>query len=100
MTARSPFRVGLTRDFLKPDGTIGFGDIGLVAVSCLIGLVGFIGLATSTSFAMSIVAFAVTGCGLALIFPCMFSVAAHLVPEARASALGLASAVSEPSWRC
>ena len=24
-----PFRVGLTRDFLKPDGTIGFGDIGL-----------------------------------------------------------------------
>ncbi|MCC2670304.1 MAG: dehydrogenase, partial [Armatimonadetes bacterium] len=24
-----PFRVGLTRDFLKPDGTISFGDIGL-----------------------------------------------------------------------
>jgi len=24
-----PFRIGLTRDFLKPDGTIGFGDIGL-----------------------------------------------------------------------
>ena len=23
------FRVGITRDFLKPDGTIGFGDIGL-----------------------------------------------------------------------
>src|SRR5205807_193234 len=23
------FRVGVTRDFLKPDGTIGFGDIGL-----------------------------------------------------------------------
>ncbi len=29
MTARNPFRIGLTRDFLKPDGTIGFGDIGL-----------------------------------------------------------------------
>ncbi len=29
MTARSPFRIGLTRDFLRPDGTIGFGDIGL-----------------------------------------------------------------------
>jgi len=29
MTARSPFRIGLTRDFLNPDGTIGFGDIGL-----------------------------------------------------------------------
>ena len=23
------FRVGVTRDFLKPDGTCGFGDIGL-----------------------------------------------------------------------
>ena len=23
------FRVGLTRDFLKPDGSLGFGDIGL-----------------------------------------------------------------------
>ena len=23
------FRVGLTRDFLNPDGSIGFGDIGL-----------------------------------------------------------------------
>ena len=29
MTVRSPFRIGLTRDFLKPDGPIGFGDIGL-----------------------------------------------------------------------
>ena len=29
MTVRTPFRIGLTRDFLKPDGTIGFGDIGL-----------------------------------------------------------------------
>lgn len=29
MPVRSPFRIGLTRDFLKPDGTIGFGDIGL-----------------------------------------------------------------------
>ena len=29
MAARSTFRIGLTRDFLKPDGSIGFGDIGL-----------------------------------------------------------------------
>src|SRR5258708_2163781 len=27
--AAEPFRVGVTRDFLKPDGTLGFGDIGL-----------------------------------------------------------------------
>jgi D-3-phosphoglycerate dehydrogenase len=25
----APFRIGLTRDFLKPDGTVGFGDIGM-----------------------------------------------------------------------
>ena len=25
----TPFRVGVTRDFLKPDGTLGFGDINL-----------------------------------------------------------------------
>lgn len=24
-----PFRIGVTRDFLKPDGSLGFGDIGL-----------------------------------------------------------------------
>ena len=29
MSTDSRFRVGLTRDFLRPDGTIGFGDIGL-----------------------------------------------------------------------
>jgi D-3-phosphoglycerate dehydrogenase len=28
-----PFRVGVTRDFLKPDGTPGFGDIGLDALN-------------------------------------------------------------------
>jgi D-3-phosphoglycerate dehydrogenase len=28
-SAMTPFRVGITRDFLKPDGSLGFGDIGL-----------------------------------------------------------------------
>jgi D-3-phosphoglycerate dehydrogenase len=28
-----PFRVGITRDFLNPDGTLGFGDIGLDVLS-------------------------------------------------------------------
>jgi phosphoglycerate dehydrogenase-like enzyme len=28
-TTRAPFRVGITRDFLRADGTLGFGDIGL-----------------------------------------------------------------------
>lgn len=29
MASRTPFRVGVTRDFLNPDGTVGFGEIGL-----------------------------------------------------------------------
>ena len=29
MAEHRPFRIGLTRDFLKPDGTVGFGEIGL-----------------------------------------------------------------------
>jgi D-3-phosphoglycerate dehydrogenase len=32
------FKVGLTRDFLKPDGSIGFGDIGLAALEGIPGL--------------------------------------------------------------
>lgn len=28
-TGRAPFRIGITRDFLRADGTLGFGDIGL-----------------------------------------------------------------------
>lgn len=34
----APFRVGITRDFLKPDGTIGFGDIGLATLDQRPGL--------------------------------------------------------------
>jgi len=34
------FRVGLTRDFLREDGTVGWGDIGLAAcrLRCYFGL--------------------------------------------------------------
>ena len=34
---RHRFRVGVTRDFLKPDGTSGFGDIGLGLLESAIG---------------------------------------------------------------
>jgi D-3-phosphoglycerate dehydrogenase len=33
-----PFRVGVTRDFLKPDGTLGFGDIGLAKLEAQPGI--------------------------------------------------------------
>jgi phosphoglycerate dehydrogenase-like enzyme len=33
-----PFRVGVTRDFLRPDGTLGFGDVGLGLLDGVPGL--------------------------------------------------------------
>ncbi|MDE2385152.1 MAG: hypothetical protein KGO53_11090 [Alphaproteobacteria bacterium] len=79
-------------DFLRAR----FDDLHLVAVSFAIGLMGFVVLATGPGFAVSVVAFAVAGIGLGVIFPCLFSVAARLAPESRAAALGLVSAVSGP----
>jgi predicted MFS family arabinose efflux permease len=73
-----------------------FSDITLIIVSLCVGVSGFGVLAMEPGFAVSIAAFAVAGCGLGLIFPCLFSVAARLVPDARAAALSLASAVSGP----
>jgi predicted MFS family arabinose efflux permease len=73
-----------------------FGDIPLVMISLAIGLVGFIVLSLRPSFAISVLAYAVTGCGLGLVFPCMFALAGRLVPEARAAALGLTAMISGP----
>jgi MFS family permease len=73
-----------------------FSDMTLVGISLAVGAAGFAVLATGPSFMISVLAFAVAGSGLGLIFPCLFSVAASLAPQARAAALGLASAVSGP----
>jgi len=73
-----------------------FNDITLIIVSLCIGVSGFAVLATGPGFAVSVAAFAVAGSGLALIFPCLFSIAARLAPQSRAAALSLASAVSGP----
>jgi MFS family permease len=73
-----------------------FDDMTLIIVSLLIGITGFAFLSTTPGFAGSVIAFAIVGCGLALIFPCLFSIAARLAPHARPAALGFASAVSGP----
>ena len=70
-----------------------FGDMPLMYASFTTAFMGFAILATAPGFAVSIFAFAVAGMGLALIFPCMFSIAGQLAPEARAAALGLVSGV-------
>ena len=73
-----------------------YSDMTLVIVSFCVGIFGFAVLAINPGFAISVIAFAVAGCGLGLIFPCLFSIAANLAPQARAAALGHASAVSGP----
>jgi predicted MFS family arabinose efflux permease len=73
-----------------------FNDMTLVAISLCIGILGFAVLATGPSFAISVIAFAVAGSGLGLIFPCLFSVAAKLAPNSPAAALGFASGISGP----
>jgi len=77
-----------------------FTDLTLVAASLVVSLIGFIVLALNPGFVISIIAFAITGMGLGLIFPCLFSVAAKLAPEARPAALGLVSFVSGPARIC
>ena len=70
-----------------------FGDMPLMYVSFIIGTIGFTILGTSPGFAVSVFAFALAGMGLALIFPCMFSIAGQLTPQTRAAALGLVSGI-------
>lgn len=70
-----------------------FGDMPLIYASFSIGFIGFAILATTPGFAVSVFAFAMAGMGLALIFPCLFSIAGQLVPNARAAGLGLVSGI-------
>jgi MFS family permease len=70
-----------------------FGDLRVMAVSLSIAIAGFAVLGFAPGFWISVFAFAAVGCGLAIVFPCLFALAAQLVPQARAAALGFVSAV-------
>lgn len=67
------------------------GDMTLMTVSLLVSILGFIALGLSRGFASSVTAFAAVGLGLALLIPCIFSMAARLIPENRAGALSFVS---------
>jgi MFS family permease len=69
------------------------GDFRLVAGSLVVAISGFIMLSLTRDFAISVFAFAITGFGLAVVFPTLYSMAARLVPEARAAALSFVSGV-------
>ncbi len=70
-----------------------FGDFKLMMASLGVAILGLAVLSTTPGFEISVLAFATAGIGLASIFPCLFSITARLVPEARASALAFVSAV-------
>ena len=64
-----------------------FGDLRIMAVGLTVAVAGFAGLGAAPGFWMSALAFAAVGVGLALIFPCLFSLAGRLSPHARAAAM-------------
>jgi MFS family permease len=70
-----------------------FGDFSVMAVSLVVAVAGFSGLGLARGFWPSALAFAAVGFGLALIFPCLFALAARLVPHARASAMSYTALV-------
>ncbi len=70
-----------------------FGDFNVMMASLVLGIAGLLVLATTPGFMVSVLAFAAAGIGLASIFPCLFSITAKIVPEARAKALAFVSAV-------
>ena len=72
------------------------GDYVLMRNSLTVAVAGFAGLALSSVFWVSVIAFAAIGAGLSTVFPLLFSAAGRLVPEARAAAMGFAATVMSP----
>jgi hypothetical protein len=71
-----------------------FGDLPLMIGSILVAIVGFVLLGQSQSFLLSVAAFALVGFGTAVLVPCVFNLAARIVPANRAAAIGFASLVA------
>jgi MFS family permease len=70
-----------------------FGDLRVMSVSLTMAVAGFVVLGLAPGFWISVLAFAAVGFGLAVIFPCLFALAARLVPNARAAALAFVAAI-------
>ncbi len=71
-----------------------FGEIPLMLFSLLLAMAGFTTLGLSTSFTLSVVAFAAVGFGLSILCPCLFNMAAAQVPANRAAGLSFISTVA------
>jgi hypothetical protein len=73
-----------------------FGDIPLMLASLATAITGFAVLGISNSFALSTVAFAAVGVGLAVTCPCLYNMAAAQVPSNRAGGLSFISVLAGP----
>lgn len=71
-----------------------FGDVKLVAGSLVVAMAGFAVVGTSTSFAGSVIGFALIGVGTAMQVPCLFSLAAQANPAHGGAALALVALIA------
>ena len=71
-----------------------FADLPVLLMSISVAILGFALLGLSSSFAMSVAAFATVGFGAALLTPCSWALAASYAPDNRVAALSFAGAIA------
>jgi predicted MFS family arabinose efflux permease len=71
-----------------------YGEMIVLLTSIVLAMAGFAILGLSTSFAVSVMAFACAGLGLSMLCPCLFNMAANQMPANRAAALGFISVIA------
>lgn len=71
-----------------------FGELPLMTGSLLVAILGFSVLGLSSRFAVSVAGFAAVGLGTAVLIPCVFALAAGLVPGNRAGGIGFVSLIA------
>lgn len=84
---------GGTMRFLGDGLRARFGEVRLMSVSIFVAISGFLVLGIAPGFWPSVFAFTAVGFGLAVTFPCLFSLTGQLVPHARASAMGYMASI-------
>jgi MFS family permease len=64
-----------------------FGDFAVIVTGLLVAIPCLFILSLAPSFLVSVLAFACVGFGFAVLFPCLFSLAARLAPDGKAAAM-------------
>ncbi len=71
-----------------------YSDVVIVACSLVVASFGFAILGIKPGFVISVLAFAAVGAGLGFVFPYLFALAGHQMPNRRAAAMSFAATVS------